>query len=267
MITEPKKVVAYIRVSTNQQELSLEVQQLKLQAFCNFHNLYPVRLFADEDTSGRKPLGERTHGKEMLHFLNNNPDVTGVIALRVDRMFRNDVDGLTVADMWADKGIDLYATDIAGNTVNVRTSHGRLMFTLMLSFAVFESMRIGERTQDAMSSLKKNKRRYSQDPLGFLSDTDGNLRENPGEIDTVKEIINMSLDGYTLTKIANTLNETKRLSKRNKRWYGSTVKHVLKNTIYDSVRQEVFAERSMKKNVVKISSVLKPVEEDEYNPF
>jgi DNA invertase Pin-like site-specific DNA recombinase len=259
MITQPKKVVAYIRVSTDQQELSLEVQQLKLQAFCQFHNLYPIKIFADEDTSGRKPLGERKQGGEMLEFLNKNKDITGVVALRVDRMFRNDVDGLTVADQWAEKGIDLYATDIAGNTVNVRTSHGRLMFTLMLSFAVFESMRIGERTQDAMSNLKRNKRKYSQDPLGFISDKDGTLKENPGEMNTVKEIISLSLEGYTLSYIARTLNERKYLSKRNKIWYGSTVKHVLKNSIYDDIRQEIFAERGLKKKVNKVNSYPKEV--------
>jgi len=252
MTTTFKKVVAYIRVSTDQQDLSLEVQAMKLNAFCQFHSLVPVSIFSDEDVSGRKHLLERPGGKAMMQYIKNNPDISGVVALRVDRMFRNDIDGLTTADLWADNNIDFYATDIAGNSVNVRSSHGRLMFTLMLSFAVFESMRIGERTQDAMAALKAAKKKYSQAPYGFYANSENGLVAHEGETAIVRKIINLTLDGFSNTRIADLLNEEKVKTKRDKVWHPSTIRNLLANSIYNDLRQEVVAERKLGSRIRKV---------------
>jgi DNA invertase Pin-like site-specific DNA recombinase len=245
MIEPIKKVVAYIRVSTDDQDLSTEVQHQKIYSFCQFLNVFPVKIFADSDVSGRKPLKERPEGGKMLEYLSENPDVVGVIGLRVDRVFRNDVDGLTTVDEWSSKGISLYTTDVAGNIVNTQSSTGRLLFTLMLSFAVFESARISERTSDAMAQLKRSRKKYSKDPYGFVSDADGNLVRHEGEIKIIKEIISMSLNGRGQGYIATELSRRGIPSKRNKTWYGSTVKNILSNSLYSEVRSEVFAERKI----------------------
>ena len=252
MTTSLKKVVAYIRVSTDQQDLSLEVQAMKLNAFCQFHSLTPMSIFSDEDVSGRKPLLERPGGKAMAKYLAENPDVKGIVALRVDRMFRNDIDGLSTADLWAEKGIDFYATDIAGNSVNVRSSHGRLLFTLMLSFAVFESMRIGERTQDALAALKSAKKKYSHAPYGFYANSDNGLVLHEGEAAVVRKIINLTLDGYGNTRISDILNEEKVPTKRDKVWHPSTIRNILANSIYNDLRQEVVAERKLNSSIKKL---------------
>jgi site-specific DNA recombinase len=252
MTTSLKKVVAYIRVSTDHQDLSLEVQAMKLNAFCQFHSLVPMSIFSDEDVSGRKPLLERPGGRAMMKYLDENTDVCGVIALRVDRMFRNDIDGLTTADAWAARGIDFYATDIAGNSVNVRSSHGRLMFTLMLSFAVFESMRIGERTQDALTALKSAKKKYSHAPFGFYANEENGLVPHEGETVVLRKIINLTLDGYGNKRISDMLNEEGVQTKRDKVWHGSTVRNILANSIYNDLRQEVIAERKLGSSIRRV---------------
>lgn len=251
-----KKVVAYIRVSTDQQDLSTEVQHQKLYSFCQFMNLLPVKIFADDDVSGRKPLRERPAGKQMFEYLAQNKDISGVIGLRVDRVFRNDIDGLTTVDEWAQNGISLYTTDIAGNIVNAQTSTGRLLFTIMLSFAVFESARISERTTDAMKLLKKSGRKYSKDPYGFYSNANGELIRNEGETQIIKKIVNLSLDGLNLSAIADELNRTNVPTKRGKTWYSSTVKNVLSNSLYEQIRSEVFAERKMSTVKLRSSTVV-----------
>jgi len=271
-MNEFKKVVAYIRVSTDLQELSLEAQQYKLSAFCQFHNLMLVNIFSDEDTSGRLPLSERKGGKTLLSYLDENRGTHGVVALRVDRMFRNDIDGLSVADSWAEKGITFYASDVAGNTVNVKTSTGRLMFTIMLAFAVYESARISERTKDAMNVKKRSLRKYGQDPYGFMSTPDGKLIHNEPEMDIVKIIYNFHNEGLNYDSIARQLNEMNVRSKKAKSWYGVTIKNILTNQIYNDVKAELIATRKHRdKSIMSIKPhselSLKEHNEMEFNKF
>jgi len=252
-----KKVVAYIRVSTDQQDLSLEAQHYKLTALCQFHGLLLVDVFTDEDTSGKLPIGSRKGGKQMLDYLEKTKDIHGVIALRVDRMFRNDIDGLTTADKWAEQGIQFYASDVAGNTVNVKTSQGRLMFTIMLAFAVYEGAKISERTSDALQVKKRNRKVYGHAPYGFMADKDGNLIEVDGEIKTVKIVLNMHNSGIGFSAIASHLNKLKIPTKKGKVWHGPTVKNILTNSIYNDIKAALLAERKIESRIHRIE---KPVE-------
>src|ERR1700722_619348 len=51
--SEPMKVIGYIRVSTDDQALSLEVQQAKVRSYCGLYDLELVDLIIDDGLSAR----------------------------------------------------------------------------------------------------------------------------------------------------------------------------------------------------------------------
>lgn len=90
-------LIGYVRVSTEEQArtgLSLGQQTARLTAYCELHGHQLVTGFCDEGVSASVPLAKRAGGKLMLAYLKANPEA-GVLVLRLDRLFRDALDGLT----------------------------------------------------------------------------------------------------------------------------------------------------------------------------
>ena len=103
------KAVAYYRVSTAEQEqegYSLPAQRERIRKFAISQGYTIVREFWDVMTaSGVK---RRKGFREMIEFLKKNPDVRVVIAAKVDRLFRNFKDYVTLYDI---EGIKVVFSD------------------------------------------------------------------------------------------------------------------------------------------------------------
>src|SRR5687768_2282197 len=94
--------VGYVRVSTEEQAregVSLEAQEAKLHAYCALQGLELVRIYRDEGISAGKPLASRPEGGALLAELART-GARHVIALKLDRLFRDAVDCLRTAREW-----------------------------------------------------------------------------------------------------------------------------------------------------------------------
>src|SRR5258708_1804231 len=106
-----ENAIAYIRVSTTEQSLSLEVQREKIEAYCKLQGLALVGVLAENGTSGRIPLAQRGKGKELARLLTEKR-ATHVVALKLDRLFRDAADALNQTKVWTKAGITLHLTDM-----------------------------------------------------------------------------------------------------------------------------------------------------------
>lgn len=132
-------IVGYARVSTAGQ--SLDVQLDKLKAFgC-------TRIFA-EKRSG-KQADTRQELQACLQFLR---DGDTLVISRLDRMARSILDLAKIADHLKKKGVALRVLDQA---IDTGTSEGRLMFSLLASFAEFENDIRAERQNDGIAKAKE----------------------------------------------------------------------------------------------------------------
>ena len=95
--------IGYIRVSTSDQVdngVSLEAQRERIGAYALAQGLKLVEIVADEGVSGAKPLAERAAGARLVEVVDRPtvrrraPAVRHVIALKLDRLFRDAVDAL-----------------------------------------------------------------------------------------------------------------------------------------------------------------------------
>ena len=132
-------LVGYARVSTAGQSLDIQLDKLKVYG-C-------TRVYA-EKKSGRQ-ADTRPELQACLSFLREGDTL---VISRLDRMARSILDLAKIADQLKKKGVALRVLDQALDT---GTSEGRLMFSLLASFAEFENDIRAERQADGIAKAKE----------------------------------------------------------------------------------------------------------------
>jgi DNA invertase Pin-like site-specific DNA recombinase len=158
--------------------------------------------------------------------------VEHVVALKLDRIFRDAEDALRQTKAWDKAGVALHLVDMGGQTLNTASAMGRFFLNMMAGFAELERNLIAERTAAALAHKKSHRQAYSPTPFGF--DRGGNdLIANAAELATVQQMRSWRVRGWTLRQIAEELTKQAVPTKNHgKRWYASTVRHVLQNDLY-----------------------------------
>jgi DNA invertase Pin-like site-specific DNA recombinase len=236
MTIESNKAVGYVRVSTQEQAshgVSLDAQRERIQAYCHMAGLELVELVSEEGISGSVPLIDRDGGRRVAELISKRySTVTHIVALKVDRLFRDACDALEQTREWDKEGITLHLIDMGGQTLSSSGAVGRMFLTMLAAFAELERNLIAERTASAMQHKKRNRAVYNHTPLGFTRQGEL-LIEDPAEMGTIARIQDMRREGATLAGIATILNETNTPTKRGGSWYASTVRQILNNDIYE----------------------------------
>jgi len=228
-----EKAVCYLRVSTEEQArhgVSLAAQEEKLLAYCQMSGLEPVAMLREEGVSGSKPLGGRPGGAELLKQVTRK-EVKHVVAMKLDRLFRDAADALNQTKAWDKAGVALHLVDMGGQALNTSTAMGRFFLGMMSSFAELERNLIAERTSTALTHKKMHREAYGPTPYGF--DREGDvLAMNPQEQEAVVKIRNWREAGWSLRRIVEELNRLAIPTKKGGRWHPCTVSYLLQNNLY-----------------------------------
>jgi hypothetical protein len=116
--------VLYLRVSTQEQAregISLAAQEARLRAYCELRGLRVVEVVTDAGVSGGKPMHTRAGGQRILDLVKRSA-VAHVIAYKLDRLFRDCADCLTVTAAWDKKAIALHLVDLGGQTLDTSSA-------------------------------------------------------------------------------------------------------------------------------------------------
>ena len=226
--------VAYVRVSTQEQALegvSLAAQEERIKAYCSLAGLTLTEVVKEAGVSAGIPLADRPGGQTVLEAVKMKR-VQHIIALKLDRLFRDAIDALTMTRDWDKTGISLHLVDMGGQALNTSSAMGRFFLSMMASFAELEKNLIGERTTMAMRHKKAMRQVYSPTPFGFER-VGNDLRINEQEIAIILKVKVWRENGWSLGKIAKELNQTGVPTKQGKRWYASTIRYLLRNELYE----------------------------------
>ena len=162
-----KRVVLYIRVSTEEQTLhgdSLEAQEKALIEYAKMNGYKIVKIYRDEGYSARKPVLTRKAMKELIADAKEHKfDL--ILFTKIDRWFRNVGDYHKVQEV-------LESNNIYWKTIledyDTMTADGRLKVNIMLSVAENEADRTSERIKfvNEMKIRKKEPVTGAQ-PFGY----------------------------------------------------------------------------------------------------
>lgn len=219
-----KKALAYIRVSTDRQDCSMEMQEHRIRLYCELSGLELVDTLKEFSVSAKVPLSKRSQGSKISALLGSG--VEHIVALKLDRLFRDTIDALTNARKWDDSGVSLHLVDMGGQSLNTSTSMGRMMLTMLAGFAEFERNMISERTSQALQHKKESGAVYGTIPYGFQA-VDGRLISDPKEMEAISTMRNLRQDGLSYREICGHLDASGVRTKKGASWKPQTVKTVL----------------------------------------
>lgn len=239
-LTRPQRplAVAYTRVSTEEQKKhggSLPMQEARIRAYCELVELDLVAVIAEEGVSAAKPLSDRPGGSQLLATMAREKALH-VVALKLDRLFRDAADALTRIRTWDSSGISLHLVDMGGAAMNTASAMGRMMLTILAGFAEWERNIIAERTAAVLAHKKETRQVYARTPLGYQREGD-QLVADPRELETVGRILQLHEKGWSMRAIAERLNAEEIPTKRGGRWHASTIRYVLGNGLYSAVKE------------------------------
>ncbi|OUA87633.1 recombinase family protein [Bacillus thuringiensis] len=129
----------YMRVSTNDQNLERQEQQLR-DAGCE-------RMFFEKVTGTKR---DRLELNRMLEFLRNGDTV---VVTDLTRLSRSTKDLIEIAELISRKGANLKS--LKESWLDTTTAHGKMLFTVFAGIAQFERDLTSERTKEGILAAKK----------------------------------------------------------------------------------------------------------------
>ena len=172
---QPKKAMAYTRVSTGRQVdegVSLDAQKQRILDYAKFKGfeLDEDDIFVEKGVSASINLWDRPEGRRMgERFRDDGPK--HIIILKLDRMFRNVLDTLNTIDEFNRYGVTLHVIEYLGQTLDTDTAFGKMILNFSSLLAQLERDQSSERTRFAMSRLKETNQRFTGSIYGW--DFDG----------------------------------------------------------------------------------------------
>lgn len=230
--------VGYARVSTLDQAregVSLEAQQERIRLYCAANALELSAIYTDEGESAGTPLAERAKGAELVRAIDAG-NVSAVVALKLDRLFRNAVDCLDTVQRWEKGKTALHLIDMGGQALNTRSAAGRFFLTIMAAAGEMERLLIGERTATALAEKKRQGVRLGGVPFGFREARPGGpLIAHAVELRAVRLILSCADEGMSLRGIAARLTADGHRTQRGGHWQAETVRKIIeRRPTYDA---------------------------------
>jgi len=218
------KAIGYIRVSTEEQArggVSLDMQRAKIEAYCALEDMKLVEIIADEGLSGCSIKG-RPGVQKVLQMVREKR-VDAVIIYKLDRLARNTMEALEIAQLMDKRGIALHSIT---EKLDTQSALGRFFFTLMASLAEMERGLISERISAAMQRKRERGEACSGNaPYGHTI-SDGMLVPDTYEETVIKRIRSLRSEKRTVHQIADILRE-EGLHNRQGRPFGKSQLHAI----------------------------------------
>ena len=229
-------VAGYVRVSTLDQVeygRGLEIQKEAIRDYCEKNNFKLSRVYEEQGISGG--LDKRPALAELQADVASGL-ITTVVINRLDRLARNLLVQESILGDFQDRGaavISIDEPDILSNDPS------RILLRQMKgAINQYEKAMIVTRMKAGRNKKARDGGYPGGSPcLGYKARRDNSkspsyLEIVPEEAFLVELIYDLRSEGSSLTAIADYLNSKGYKTKRNGRWYISTVKYILENEVY-----------------------------------
>lgn len=146
-MSTPRRVIGYIRVSTDKQDIGPEVQVRELTREAEARG-WDLDLRREDAASAKSLKGRPVLAQALADLKAGRADVLAVSKL--DRLSRSVADFARILDDAEHQRWDVICLDLGVDTTTIT---GRAMAQVTATFAEMERRRIGERTRAAMAQL------------------------------------------------------------------------------------------------------------------
>lgn len=201
---DKKRVVAYIRVSSEEQKkegLSLEAQKRNIEDYCDSKGWFLNRIYQDAGISGKSIQGRKAF-QEMISDAKQEK-FSALVVTKFDRAFRNVMDALKTLDEFNALKIDFISIS---EQIDTTTAMGRAMFTIISVFAELERKLTSERVRTIHDDKFKNGIMVGKPPRGYrYSKTQKKFLIDDKRAEIVRKAFEMTKNNVNWKKICEEL--------------------------------------------------------------
>lgn len=216
--------IGYIRVSTDKQAeggVSLEAQAEKIRAMAVVQGSDLLDIIVD---AGESAKSLQRPGMDRLLAMVDRREVQTVIIAKLDRLTRSVKDLGELLERFGKRGVSLVSV---AESLDTGSAAGRLVINIMGAVSQWEREAIGERTATALRHKRATGRVFNHTPYGFERDGD-RLTVHRAEQAIICRMRLLRSNGWTLQRIADTLNAEAVPTKTGARWFPMTVSNALR---------------------------------------
>jgi DNA invertase Pin-like site-specific DNA recombinase len=226
--TDPQRVIGYVRVSSDDQQLGPDAQRVALEQWCAAHGGQLVLTCTDRGVSGGAALDQRPGLLAALAALKQHNAGILLVARR-DRLARDTLIAALVEQHAQQLGAAIRAVDGSGNT---DTPEGVLLRRIVDAFAEYERLTIQARTKAALALKRSRRERISREPpYGWRLSSDGkHIELEPREQATVALAQKLRRSGMSLRRIGYRLAQRGYTPRSAKRWHPQTITSITKGS-------------------------------------
>ncbi len=222
----PKLAVAYIRVSTEDQNLGPEAQRAAIERWALANRVEVVAWFEDRGVSGATPIADREGFVNAISALRDH-NAGILVSAKRDRIARDVLIAAMAEAVLRSASATLRTADGASDADG---PEGLLMKGIIDLFAQYERAIIRARTRAALGAKKARGERTGKAPYGFtISPNDGRtLVPDDREQTIIVKARDLRAAGLTLGAIAGALTAQGFLSRANTAYRPSQIFQILK---------------------------------------
>ena len=214
-----RRIVGYVRVSLDDQGISLEAQEAKIGAYCVAMDWPVSEVIRDPGRSARTL--ERPGIGNLLAQVRRG-EIERIIVAKLDRLTRSMKDLAELLDLFAKTGTALVSI---GETLDTSTAAGRMVTNMLGVLAQWERETCAERTSGALSHKRQQRQAYGRTPFGFVRV--GDALEEHSEEQLIKGLaVTMDKAGSSFREIGAMLR-----ARTGRSWGPSSVRAMLRSRI------------------------------------
>ena len=219
------QAIGYVRVSTDRQAeqgVSLEAQEAKIRAMATVQGTDLLEVIVD---GGESAKSLNRPGLQRLLDLVTAGKIDAVIVAKLDRLTRSVKDLCGLLELFEKRKVALISV---AESLDTGSAAGRLVITIMGAVSQWEREAIGERTRDAMRHKRNNGERVGNIEYGHRLAADGvHLEPDPAEQAALAAIRKLRDGGFSLRRVAVTLNDAGHHTRRGTPWRLESVARVI----------------------------------------
>jgi len=193
----PALAVAYLRASTDRQDLSPEAQRAAIEAWARAAGITVVAWHCDHGVSGTTELADRPALAAALADLRAH-GAGALVVIRRDRLARDVAVAAAIDRAVAKLGARVLCADGAGNG---DTAADGFLRAVLDAASQYERELIAARTRAALAAKRARGERAGEVPYGFTADAAGRLVPNAGEQGVIAQVRALRAAGLSLRGI------------------------------------------------------------------
>ncbi|MDE2103854.1 MAG: recombinase family protein [Patescibacteria group bacterium] len=219
---DPTLAIAYLRVSTEQQDLGPEAQRAAIERWAEANKIRVVSWHVDHGVSGATEPADRPGLMAALAAIEDSG--AGIlVAAKRDRIARDVVIAATIERLASRIGAKVQTADGIGAGDGPEAT---LLKGIIDAIGQYERALIRSRTKAALAVKKARGELVGNVPIGYRLGRDGRtLEPDPGESKAVERILSLRALGMPCAKIAATLT-AEGIPARSGRWHPNQIRRV-----------------------------------------